>query len=258
MAAAIWSMPARAVLALPARTFVAFFENHRLLRVRRPAWRTVRGGSRAYVERLAAPWRARMRGAAARIRRHDLGVEVVDAAGHADRFDGVILACHPDAALALLADPSPVERAVLGAIPTRPSEVVLHRDASLMPRRRDAWAAWTILREANGTGGPAVTYWMNALQGLDPATPLFVSLDPPRPPAPELVLHRAVMRHPQFDAAAIAAQARLPALQGARRTWFCGAWTGYGFHEDGARSGLDAAAALGASLPWRGRDRAAA
>ncbi|HYF52730.1 MAG TPA: FAD-dependent oxidoreductase [Salinarimonas sp.] len=258
MAAAIWSMPPGDVLAMPARTFVAFFEAHRLLRLRRPAWRTIRGGSRAYVERLAAPWRARLRAGAARVRRHDRGVEIADGRGHLDRFDALVMACHPAQALHLLADAEADERAVLGAIRHRPSEVVLHRDASLMPARRDAWAAWTILRQPNGTGGPAVSYWMNALQGLDPAHPVFVSLDPPRPPADRLTLARRTLSHPQLDAAAIAAQNRLPALQGRRRTWFAGAWTGYGFHEDGTRSGLDAAAALGALLPWRPRARAAA
>ncbi len=258
MAAAIWSMPGEAVLAMPARTFVAFFETHRLLRVRRPPWRTIVGGSRTYVERLSAPWGHRLRPGAERLRRHDLGVEVLDRDGRADRFDHVILACHPADALAMLADATPEERAILGAIRHRPSEVVLHRDTSLMPRRRDAWAAWTILDAPNRSGGPAVTYWMNALQGIDPASPVFVSLDPPRPPAEALTLARRTMSHPQLDRAAIAAQAALPAIQGRIRTWYCGAWTGYGFHECGARSGLDAAAALGARIPWRGPAEAAA
>ncbi len=247
MAAAIWSMPPGDALALPARTFVAFFESHRLLRLARPAWRTIRGGSRAYVERLSAPWRDRLRPGAVRVTRDATGVEVVDAHGAADRFDALVMACHADEALALLGDATARERAVLSAIRFRPGEVVLHRDASLMPRDRAAWAAWTIRRAS----GPAVTYWMNLLQGLDPAHPLFVSLDPPVAPEEGLVLARARMSHPQLDAAAIRAQGELAALQGARRTWFCGAWTGYGFHEDGARSGLDAAAALGAPVPWR-------
>ncbi len=260
MAAAIWSMPLRDVLGLPARTFVAFFENHRLLRLSRPRWRTVEGGSRAYVERLTAPFRHRVRPGAVRVRRHDLGVEVVDAAGHADRFDEVVLACHADEALDLLCDASETERAILGAVRFRETDVVLHRDMSMMPRVQDAWAAWTILDRPGPEGGPAVTYWMNALQGIDPATPLFVSLDPPRPPAPALTLARRRWSHPQFDGGAIAAQARLGEIQGARRTWLCGAWTGYGFHEDGVRSGLDVALALGAGVPWRAgtRPRAAA
>jgi hypothetical protein len=195
-----------------------------------------------------------------RVRRHDLGVEVVDATGHADRFDEVVLACHTDEALDLLCDASETERAILGAVRFRETDVVLHRDMSLMPRVQDAWAAWTILDRPGPEGGPAVTYWMNALQGIDPATPLFVSLDPPRPPAPALTLARRRWSHPQFDGGAIAAQARLGEIQGARRTWLCGAWTGYGFHEDGVRSGLDVALALGAGVPWRAgtRPRAAA
>ncbi|KAA2235393.1 NAD(P)/FAD-dependent oxidoreductase [Salinarimonas soli] len=258
LASAIWSMPGGTVLGIPARTFVAFFDNHRLLRLRRPAWRTITGGSRAYVERLAAPWRHAVRPGAARIERHDLCVTVTDASGAADRFDALVLACHPDEALALLADADEAERAVLGAIRFRPADVILHRDESLMPNRRDAWAAWTILDRPGPDGGPAVTYWMNALQGIDPATPLFVSLDPPRLPAEARTLARFRLSHPQLDAGAVAAQARLGSIQARRRTWFCGAWTGYGFHEDGVRSGLDAAEALGARVPWRASPRSEA
>jgi predicted NAD/FAD-binding protein len=258
MAAAIWSMPTRDVLGLPARTFVAFFENHRLLRLSRPRWRTVEGGSRAYVERLTADFRHRVRPGAVRVRRIDRGVEVLDAAGNADQFDEVVLACHADDALGLLDDADETERAILGAVRFRAADVVLHRDPALMPRSHDAWAAWTILNRPGPEGGPAVTYWMNALQGIDSATPLFVSLDPPRPPAPELTLGRGRLSHPQFDRAAIAAQARLGEVQGVRRTWLCGAWTGYGFHEDGVRSGLDVAQALGAHVPWRAGSRARA
>jgi len=210
------------------------------------------------VERLTADFRHRVRPGAVRVRRIDRGVEVLDAAGNADQFDEVVLACHADDALGLLDDADETERAILGAVRFRAADVVLHRDPALMPRSHDAWAAWTILNRPGPEGGPAVTYWMNALQGIDSATPLFVSLDPPRPPAPELTLGRGRLSHPQFDRAAIAAQARLGEVQGVRRTWLCGAWTGYGFHEDGVRSGLDVAQALGAHVPWRAGSRARA
>ena len=159
----------------------------------------------------------------------------------------------------MLADATPQERAVLGSVRYQPNDVYLHRDARLMPRRKKAWASWNVLRAGNGTpgggapgGGIAVTYWMNLLQGIDNDRPLFVSLNPPFEPAPDLTFARFTCEHPQFDARAFDAQKNLDMIQGARRTWFCGAWTGYGFHEDGIRSGLDIAQALGADIPWRG------
>ena len=154
----------------------------------------------------------------------------------------------------MLQDPSDAEREILGAIRYRPNSVYLHRDPRLMPKRKRVWAAWNFLRcEGRGVAGGdvAITYWMNALQGIDPACPLFVSLNPPFEPASDLTF--AVMRcdHPQFDRSAFDAQLRLEDIQGANRTWFCGAWTGYGFHEDGLRSALTIADRLGADIPWR-------
>ncbi|KAB2877541.1 MAG: FAD-dependent oxidoreductase [Pseudorhodoplanes sp.] len=257
MGAAIWSTPADRMLDFPAQNFVAFFSNHRLLHpdAERPVWRTVCGGSRTYVEKLCAPFRDQMRlgTRAVAIERGRDGVTVTDGSGGRDRFDQVVIAAHSDQALAMLADAHATERAVLAAIRYRPNTVYLHRDPALMPRRKAAWAAWNFLcghgRGADG-GDIAVTYWMNALQGIDPACPLFVSLNPPAAPRADLTFARFVCEHPQFDTAAFAAQSRLEAIQGVRRTWFCGAWTGYGFHEDGLRSGLAVAHALGAAIPW--------
>ncbi len=253
MGAAIWSMSPASMLAFPAASFVAFFENHHLLQWNRPVWRTVTGGSRAYVDKLTAPYRDRVRtnSGVRSVRRTADGVEITDETGRQETFDQVIFATHSDQALACLADPSEDERAVLGAIGYRPNDVYLHRDQRLMPRRKRAWAAWNVIQGDDPNADLCVTYWMNALQALDPVYPLFVTLNPPEPPAAELVYGRYTYDHPQYDQAAIAAQRRIPSIQGQRRTWFAGAWTGFGFHEDGLAAGLAVAEALGARVPWR-------
>jgi predicted NAD/FAD-binding protein len=256
MGSAIWSTPVDRMLDFPADNFIAFFDNHRLLHAERPIWRTVVGGSRSYVEKMIEPFRNRIRlgSSVVAIERTRDGVAVTDSSGHREVFDQIVIGAHSDQALAMLTDASDQERAVLGAITYRPNMVYLHRDPRLMPLRKRAWAAWNFLR-ANGRGENggdiAITYWMNALQGLDPACPLFVSLNPPVEPRDELTFARFACDHPQFDAAAFTAQKNLDTIQGINRTWFCGAWTGYGFHEDGLRSGLDVAEALGAAVPWR-------
>jgi uncharacterized protein len=254
MGAAIWSMSARSMLAFPAESFVAFFRNHHLLQWNRPVWRTVTGGSRRYVEEIAAPWRdkARVGTGAARILRDATGVTVTDTDGRSERYDQVILAAHSDQSLALLADAGRQERDVLGAIGYRSNDVYLHRDPSLMPRRKRAWAAWNVMQGDDPSADLCVTYWMNALQGIDPDCPLFVTLNPPQPPDPALTFGRFSYDHPQYDAPAIAAQKRLGEIQGRNRTWFCGAWTRFGFHEDGLASGLAVAEALGGRVSWRG------
>jgi predicted NAD/FAD-binding protein len=256
MGAAIWSTPVAEMLEFPLLTFARFLENHGLLQLtHRPRWRTVTGGSRCYVARIAAALGpdAIRHAAATRIVRDGATVEVRDATGETRRFDQVVLACHADQALALLADADPRERALLGAFRFQANRAVLHGDPDLMPRRRSVWASWNYLARdpaAARAGAVAVTYWMNRLQNLDPARDLFVTLNPPHPPRAELVYGSFDYDHPVFDRAAIAAQAALAAQQGARRTWFAGAWLGYGFHEDGLRSGLAVARALGAAPPW--------
>jgi predicted NAD/FAD-binding protein len=154
----------------------------------------------------------------------------------------------------MLTDADERERDILGAVKYSPNIAYLHRDLRLMPKRRRAWASWNFLRwprQGTPLNDVAVTYWMNELQGIDQSRPLFVSLNPPFEPAPELTFGRYACEHPQYNAAAFAAQKRLPEIQGHRHTWFCGAWTGYGFHEDGLRSGLAVAEALGGRAPWR-------
>jgi predicted NAD/FAD-binding protein len=256
MGAAIWSAPAREMMDFPAENFVAFFSNHRLLQYDRPVWRTVKGGSRRYVEKMTAAFRDQLRlGCAVRsIERTRHGVVIHDSHGRSDSYDHVVIAAHSDQALAMLSDADSRERAVLGGIGYSPNTVYLHRDARLMPKRRRAWASWNFLRwqrEGRSENDVAVTYWMNRLQGIDDDKPLFVSLNPPFEPDPGLTFGKHICEHPQYNAAAFAAQKRLGEIQGRRHTWFCGAWTGYGFHEDGLRSGLAVAEALGAAVPWR-------
>jgi predicted NAD/FAD-binding protein len=256
MGAAIWSAPSDQMLDFPAENFVAFFSNHRLLQYDRPVWRTVKGGSRSYVEKLTSAFRDRLRlgCAVTSIQRTSHGVVVNDSHGGRESYDHIVIASHSDQALAMLCDPSENEHAILGAIRYAPNIVYLHRDIRLMPKRRRAWASWNFLRwrrQGTTVNDVAVTYWMNELQGIDDDKPLFVSLNPPFEPDPALTFGRYMCDHPQYNAAAFAAQKRLGEIQGKRQTWFCGAWTGYGFHEDGVRSGLAVAEALGATAPWR-------
>jgi predicted NAD/FAD-binding protein len=256
MGAAIWSAPADEMLDFPAENFVAFFSNHRLLQYDRPVWRTVKGGSRNYVEKLTAAFRNRIRlgCAVTSIERKPHGVVVNDSDGGSETYDHVVIAAHSDQALAMLSDADDRERSILGAIGYAPNSIYLHRDTRLMPERRRAWASWNFLRwqrKGRIENDVAVTYWMNELQGIDKEKPLFVSLNPPFEPDPALTFGKYICEHPQYSAAAFAAQKRLDEIQGRRHTWFCGAWTGYGFHEDGLRSALDVAQALGATVPWR-------
>lgn len=260
MAAAIWSTPRSRMLDFPAATFVTFFDNHRLIDSERPAWRSVAGGARTYLTRLLAPLgdRVRLASPVRQVLRDAFGVSVHSGSAEPERFDRVVIATHSDQALAMLGDPSELETGLLSAISYRPNRVVLHRDPRLMPRRRAAWSAWNYLRssDAGQESEVCVTYWMNKLQGIDPTLPLFVSLNPAIEPRRELVFGEWTFEHPQFDARALSAQARLDEMQGKRNTWYAGAWTGYGFHEDGLRSGIEAAAALGCDVPWRSRQDA--
>ncbi len=253
MAGAIWSCPANAMLAYPARTFFRFCDNHGLLQVsNRPQWRTVIGGARSYVQKLVAEIAdVRLSMPVAAVRRDGAWVILNSPAGE-ERFDAVVLACHSDQALRLLADADETERGVLGAIPYQDNEVVLHSDESFLPRRRKAWSAWnyhaTAAADADRPVG--VSYLISKLQPLPFKRPVIVTLNPGTPPHADCVIDRYHYAHPVFDARSSEAQARLPQLQGRRNTWFCGAWTGYGFHEDGLKSGLAVAAGLGVSAPW--------
>ena len=253
MLACIWSCPTDQMLAFPVATMVRFCHNHGLIALtNRPQWRTVPGGARQYVEKiLAGIADKRLRAPVQRIERLADGV-LVHVQGQTERFDKVIIATHSDQALALLADASGSERQTLSAIRYQPNHAVLHTDASVLPRRKKAWAAWNYQRTAsladpaNGQNGPRVClhYLLNMLQPLPFSQPVVVSLNPAQEIDPALVHGRFEYAHPVLDLAAIEAQKRLPAIQGGRHIYFCGAWTGYGFHEDGLKSGLAVADAL--------------
>ncbi|WP_131113729.1 NAD(P)/FAD-dependent oxidoreductase [Lichenihabitans psoromatis] len=257
MAAAIWSVPAKALLDYPAEAFIRFCENHCLLRIsQRPLWRTVEGGSRVYVERLTAAYADRIRlGTAARqVIREPGGATVVDSHGARDRFDHVVIATHADQALALLDDANAAERAALSPFRYSDNLGVMHRDPTLMPKRRAVWSSWNYLggrQKAADADHLCVTYWMNQLQGLPSDDDIFVTLNPPRDPAPGTEIRRELYHHPMFDGAAMTAQHHLWSLQGTRNTWFCGAYFGAGFHEDGLQAGLAVAEQLGGvRRPW--------
>ena len=255
MAAAIWSCPPRRIAEFPASSFLRFFANHGLISVNdRPQWETVRGGASVYMRRLVADLgvRAECGRAVTAVERTGEGVAIRFADGRRDDVDDVILACHSDQALAMLTAPTPSERQVLQSIAYQPNRVLLHTDAALMPRRRRVWSSWNYLARSAGSGDRAVsvTYWMNSLQDLATGRDYFVSLNPLVEPRADAVVAEFSYAHPVFDAAALAAQARLPQIQGRDRVWFAGAWTGYGFHEDGARSAVEVALALGADRDW--------
>ncbi len=255
MGAAIWSTTPRDMLEYPAAAFVRFFEHHGLLRLRdRPQWRTVDGGSREYVKRLTAPYRDAIRfGGVAAVRRLGHEVVVEDRGGRADLYDHVVIAAHADEAFRVLADPDPLEARLLGCWRYTRNRAVLHRDSALMPRRQRVWSSWNFIGNRNAPGDQAlcVTYWMNRLQSLDSRHPLFVTLNPVREPALGTVLREFEYTHPYFDSAALAAQTQLWSLQGHRRTWYCGSYFGYGFHEDALQAGLAVAERLGGlRRPW--------
>ncbi|MDE2305458.1 MAG: FAD-dependent oxidoreductase [Gammaproteobacteria bacterium] len=243
MGAAIWSSRPADVLEFPARFFVEFFANHGFLSVDdRPVWRVVRGGSREYLHALTAPFAARIRTATpveSLLRERD-GVALRLRDGSVERFDALFLACHSDQALRLLADPSPAEREVLGAIGYQANEVLLHTDTRLMPRRRRAWAAWNYHLPKGGSDRVAVTYDMNILQSLRAPVEFLVTLNRAEAVDPATVLGRYLYHHPVYTRAAVAAQGRRAEVSGQRHTYYCGAYWGYGFHEDGVNSALAA------------------
>jgi predicted NAD/FAD-binding protein len=256
MGAAIWSASVEGMREFPACAFVRFFENHGLLRLSgRPRWRTVSGGSRRYVARIAAALDGRVATGRAvlAVTRDDAGVVVHLADGSAQPFDRVVLAVHGDVALRLLGRPSAAERAVLSQVRYQDNAMVLHTDKTLMPRRRAVWSSWNYLARgpADHRREVAVTYWMNRLQNLRTARPLFASLNPFRAPRADAVLIEKTYRHPQYDPAMLRAQALLPTIQGRDKVWFCGAWCGYGFHEDGIASAIAVARDFGVAAPWQ-------
>jgi len=255
MAAAIWSASTDAMLDYPAASFIRFYENHGLLKLHaRPPWHTVVGGSKEYVRKLARPLAGRIRNGTkvVEISRATRGASVRTADGSSSTFDQVVIAAHADDALALLKDATDQERRLLGAFRYTRNRAVLHTDATCMPLRRGVWSSWNYIEN---NGDAHVTYWMNHLQRLSTTTELFVTINPSKPPTSGSVLHAEEYTHPIFDAGAVVAQQDLWSLQGKRRTWYCGAYFGAGFHEDGLQAGLAVAEDLGGVMrPWRVRN----
>lgn len=255
MAAAIWSCPRDQMAEFPAMSFVRFFSNHGLVQLSdRPRWETVAGGSATYVNRLIGDLgpHALAGTPVVDVRRSAGAVAVRSGDGVVRRFDEVVFACHPDQALRILNDAGPGRQRVLRGVRYQRNSVYLHADEGLMPRRRNLWSSWNYTGYDGGRdrGAVSVTYWMNSLQRLDSRRNYFVSLNPLTMPRDEAVLAEFSYEHPVFDPGALEAQRYLERLQGRDGLWFCGAWTGYGFHEDGIRSGYEVARALGADIPW--------
>lgn len=255
MGAAIWSTTAQDMLDYPLAAFVRFFDSHGLLKFAdRPQWRTVDGGSIEYVKRLTAPYADRIRHEGVkRVHRFAKGVELELTSGERASFDEVVIATHADEALALLAEPNEMESHLLGAFRYTLNETYLHSDESLMPKRKRVWSSWNYIDDGAATAGKnlTVTYWMNELQGIDTAHPLFVTLNPHVMPEASSIIRHFSYQHPLFDRNAIAAQRALWQMQGQNRTWFCGSYFGYGFHEDALQAGLAVGEELSGKLrPW--------
>ena len=247
MASALWSSPSARILSFPARHLVQFMANHQMLQVTgRPQWRVVVDGSATYVRAMERQWRSqvRTRVPVRFVRRDAEGAEVITDA-RTERFDNIVLACHSDQALALLADASEREREVLGAIAYQDNDVVLHTDATLLPRNPKAWAAWNAHVPRDPDDACTVSYCMNLLQGIDAPVPFVVTLNRTADINPDRILRRMHYSHPVYTHASVAAQARKREIQGLHHTWFAGAYWGWGFHEDGMRSAVEVARALG-------------
>jgi len=250
-ASAVWSADPAQMWAFPASFMAEFFENHGMYSLRdRPRWRTVGGGSRSYVEAITAPWRNRVRTGAPvrRIERLADRVRIGADGCESEEFDQVVIATHSDQALAMIADPSEAEREVLGAIPYQRNEAVLHTDASLMPRRRAAWSSWNFHLAPEPATGTTVTYWMNHLQRLRSREQYFVTLNRTGEIDPAKIIRKISYDHPVYTKEGVAAQARHPEISHAnRRTHYCGAYWGWGFHEDGVVSAERAVEAIAGS-----------
>ena len=262
MAAAIWSTGSDDVRQFPAASFIRFFVNHGLLMLKdRPQWWTVSGGSKNYVEKLTADFKDRIKtdNAVTKVVRKADSVEITDINGETQIFDHVVIAAHSDQTLAMLDDASAAEKQVLGAFPYASNVAYLHTDKALMPKRKKVWSSWNYLT-ASDKGKVCVTYWMNKLQPfIGHEKDVFVTLNPPFEPAKEHTLSVIPYDHPQFTMSALKGWSKIQNIQGVNRTWFCGAWCGYGFHEDGVSAGLAVAEALGGEKrPWNVQEKSTA
>ncbi len=265
MAGAIWSTPVEDIRAFPAETFLRFFINHKLFHVdpdKRCGWRTVSGGSRSYVDRFMALLGDRVHLSTPVLKAERMAEGVSLTLGGKNKgtafFDQVVFACHTDQTIKIIDDhASNRERDIISAIGYCSNKAFLHRDESLLPKRRAVWSSWNYLApldegDARKSNHVALSYWMNRLQNLATKEPVIVTLNPLHEPDPALTHAVFVYDHPLFDRAAINAQAALPSIQGRDRFWYCGAWAGYGFHEDGIAAGLAVAKALNSPIGWEG------
>ena len=258
MGAAIWSCSADTMQDYPVRSLLQFMENHKLLNfIDRPVWRTVKGGSREYVNRIVNALGG-LQGGHIHQNTHILGIRrgqggvILNIAGEGEVwFDKVVMAAHADQSLALIDDASTLERDILSSFRFQPNRAVLHSDPLLMPRRRAAWGSWNYIGSDLVDDSLCLTYWMNRLQSIDESYPLFETLNPHREPDPALVHGTYNYDHPVFDERAVAAQKRLPEIQGLNNLFYAGAWTGHGFHEDGLKSAIAVARTLGVDIPWK-------
>ena len=256
MGAAIWSAQVKDMANHPAESFVQFFESHKLLDLgSRPPWRIVRGGSRAYVEKLTTSFQDRIwhNHPITRIRRTGKRVKLLDIHGHDYEFDHVVIATHANEALSMLDEPSSDENNLLGAIPYTRNQAFLHQDHKLMPKRKSVWSSWNYRSDRTTTpnAAPEISYWLNQLQRLETRDDIFLTLNPAMLPRPEHQLETFNYDHPLFDSAALGAQPELWSLQGVQNTWFCGSYFGHGFHEDALQAGLAVGEALGGTeRPW--------
>jgi predicted NAD/FAD-binding protein len=250
MAAAIWSSSPSDILDFPASTFLRFCINHRLLQIEdRPEWRSIVGGGRRYVEKMAKTLDLRLSHPVEALVRDESGVKL-KSRGVEERYDAVIFATHAPDSLRILQDADDAERRILGAVGYQRNLAILHTDRRFLPRRKSLWSAWNYLSNGDGSQAVCVTYLLNRLQRLPFQTPLMVTLNPPADLAPQDEIARFDYAHPVLDQAAIKAQTRLSSIQGRRRTWFCGAWCGYGFHEDGLKSALRIIGDFDVEAPW--------
>ncbi len=253
MAASIWSSPSDAIREFSAEAFVEFFNNHGLLDLsNRPQWKTVPGGSINYLNKLLGDLEGHVRidCGVAEVVRDSAGITVKTETGETLHFDAIVFGCHADETLRLMTEPDPAEKALLASFKFRPNRALLHSDKRLMPKRRQAWSSWNYLTQSQEKEtNVSVTYWMNRLQRLQSSRDYFVTLNPLVEPNPELVHYETEYTHPVFDQATRRAQRSLGLLQGHNNCWYCGAWMGYGFHEDGLGSAIEAAVSLGVELP---------
>ena len=254
---AIWSTAPKDMLSFPAKTFTQFFENHGLLTINnQPQWWTVDGGSHEYVKRIenvliANGTEIRVAAKVNAVVRNENDVRVLTKGSEPESFDEIIFACHSDQALDILANPTPAEQDIIGSIRYKANKAYLHDDNSYMPKRKSCWASWVYKGDAkHAENAIPLTYWMNRLQSIPEDIPLFVTLNPVNEIKEENIFDETVFHHPQFDKLAIDAQKKLPDIQGKNLTWYCGAYTRYGFHEDGLLSAVNIARAMNVNIPW--------